>query len=114
MRRPIPFLRCLAAILAGIVVLRIGYEPRIVGSTVGTTPIFNWLLWGYGIPALSFWVGSRFLRRRGDDVPLRTVESAAILFTVLLAFMEIRHAVNRGGVLQGDTFPGAGVLPGGR
>jgi uncharacterized membrane protein len=96
MERPIPFLRSLAAILAGIVVLRIGYEPRIVGDAVGTTPIFNWLLWGYGIPALSFWIASVFLRRRGDDAPLRTVESAAILFTVLLAFMEIRHAVNGG------------------
>ena len=51
LQRPIPFLRSLAAILAGIVVLRIGYEPRIVGDAVGTTPIFNWLLWGYGIPA---------------------------------------------------------------
>ena len=75
MQRPIPFLRSLAAILAGIVVLRIGYEPRIVGDAVGTTPIFNWLLWGYGIPALSFWAGSHFLRRRGDDAPLRTVEA---------------------------------------
>ncbi len=102
MQRPIPFLRSLAAILAGIVVLRIGYEPRIVGDAVGTTPIFNWLLWGYGIPALSFWVASIFLRRRGDDAPLRTVEAAAILFTVLLAFMEIRHAVNGGDVYR-DT-----------
>ena len=100
MQRPIPFLRSLAAILAGIVVLRIGYEPRIVGDAVGTTPIFNWLLWGYGIPALSFWIGSIFLRRRGDDAPLRAVESAAILFTVLLAFMEIRHAVNGGDVYR--------------
>ena len=32
LQRPIPFLRSLAAILAGIVVLRIGYEPRIVGD----------------------------------------------------------------------------------
>jgi uncharacterized membrane protein len=102
MQRPIPFLRWLASILAGIVVLRIGYEPRIVGDAVGTTPIFNWLLLGYGIPALSFWAGSYFLRRRGDDAPLRAVEAAAILFTVLLAFMEIRHAVNGGDVYR-DT-----------
>ena len=100
LQRPIPFLRSLSAILAGIVVLRIGYEPRIAGEAVGTTPIFNWLLWGYGIPALSFWVASIFLRRRGDDAPLRTVESAAILFTVLLAFMEIRHAMNDGNVYR--------------
>jgi uncharacterized membrane protein len=103
MQRPIPFLRSLAAILAGIVVMRIGYEPRIVGADVGTTPIFNWLLWGYGIPALSFWTASYFLRRGGDDAPLRTVESAAILFTVLLAFTEIRHAVNGGDMYRVNT-----------
>jgi uncharacterized membrane protein len=102
MQRPIPFLRALAAILAGIVVLRTGYEPRIVGDAVGTTLIFNWLLWGYGVPALSFWAASIFLRRRGDDAPLRAVESAAILFTVLLVFMEIRHAINGGDVYK-DT-----------
>jgi uncharacterized membrane protein len=102
MQRPIPFLRALAAILAGIVVLRAGYEPRIVGDAVGTTPIFNWLLWGYGVPALSFWAASIFLRRRGDDAALRAVEAAAILFTVLLVFMEIRHAIN-GGEVYRDT-----------
>jgi uncharacterized membrane protein len=98
MQRPIPFLRSLAAILAAIVVMRTAYEPRIAGDAVGTTPIFNWLLWGYGVPALSFWAGSIFLRRRGDDAPQRAVESAAILFTVLLVFMEIRHAINGGNV----------------
>lgn len=102
MQRPIPFLRSLAAILAAIVVMRTAYEPRIAGEAVGTTPIFNWLLWGYGVPALSFWAGSIFLRRRGDDAPQRAVESAAILFTVLLVFMEIRHAVNGGDVYR-DT-----------
>jgi uncharacterized membrane protein len=103
MRRPIPFLRALAAILAGIVVARVGYEPRIAGDAVGTTPIFNWLLWGYGIPAASFWTASYFLRRRGDDAPLRTVESAAILFTVLLAFLEIRHAMTGGDMYRANT-----------
>ena len=103
LQRPVPFLRWLAAILAVIVVARIGYEPRIAGNDVGTTPIFNWLLYGYGVPALAFWVGSSYLRRRGDDAPLRMVESAAILFTVLLAFMEIRHLVNNGDVYRINT-----------
>lgn len=97
-QRPIPFLRWLAAILAGIVVLRMGYEPRVVGDLVGTTPIFNWLLWGYGVPAAAFWGAAVLMRRRGDDVPLRMVESAAILFTVLLVFLEIRHFVNGGDI----------------
>ena len=102
-RRPIPFLRSLAAILAGIVVARIGYEPRIVGDAIGTTPIVNWLLWAYGVPALSFWGASILMRRRGEDAPLRAVEAAAILFTVLLAFVEIRHAMNGGDIYRSDA-----------
>src|SRR6516162_10298212 len=103
MQRPIPFLRSLAAILAGIVVLRVAYEPRIVGDAIGTTPIFNWLLWGYGVPAVSFWSASHFLRHRADDAPLRAVEAAAILFTTLLVFTEIRHAVNDGDIYRVNT-----------
>ncbi len=48
---------------------------RIVGSDVGTTPIFNWLLYGYGVPALSFWFAGYLLRKRDDDVPARIVDS---------------------------------------
>jgi uncharacterized membrane protein len=108
-RRPIPFLRTLAALLAGIVAARIGYDPRIVGDDVGTTPIVNWLLWGYGVPAASFWGASYLMRRRGDDAPLRAVEAAAILFTVLLASLEIRHAVNGGDMLAVPSLAEAGL-----
>jgi uncharacterized membrane protein len=52
------------------------------------------------VPAASFWLGSHFLRQRGDDAPLRAVESAAILFTVLLVFMEIRHAIYGGDIYR--------------
>lgn len=100
MQRSIPFLRWLAAIFAGIVTARIGYDPRIAGDAVGTTPIFNWLLWGYGLPAASFWAASVFLRRSSDDAPLRVVEAAAILFTALLAFMEIRHLATGGDMIS--------------
>jgi len=96
LQRPIPVLRRLAAVFAAIVTARIVYDPRIVGDAVGTTPIFNWLLWGYGLPTASFWGASIFLRRRADDAPLRVVETAAILFTALLAFMEIRHFATGG------------------
>ncbi|MBR0904118.1 DUF2339 domain-containing protein [Bradyrhizobium liaoningense] len=96
LQRPIPVLRRLAAIFAAIVTARIAYDPLIVGDAVGTTPIFNWLLWGYGLPAAAFWGASIFLRRRADDAPLRVVEAAAILFTALLAFMEIRHLATGG------------------
>src|SRR5262249_3146648 len=77
-QRPLPWLRWMCGVLVALVMLRILQEPRIVGSEVGTTPIFNWLLWGYGVPALSFWSAGWLLRRRADDVPARMTDSAAI------------------------------------
>ena len=96
--RPLPALRWLAAALAMAVIARIGHEPRIVGPDVGTRPIFNWLLYGYGVPALSFWFAGYLLRKRDDDVPARIVDSAAILFSVLLIVLEIRHYITNGNI----------------
>jgi uncharacterized membrane protein len=97
-KRPLPWLRWLAAALVVLVMVRIGWEPRIVGRDVGTTPIFNWLLYGYGVPAAAFWLAGYLLRRRADDIPARMTDAAAILFTVLVAFLEIRHYVNDGDI----------------
>jgi len=101
--RPMVILRWVAASIVLLVLARIVYEPRIVGSDVGTRPIINWLLYGYGGPAISFWVAGRWLRQRADDVPARMVESAAILFTVLLVFLEIRHLMNNGDIYHRST-----------
>ncbi|MGN6747425.1 MAG: DUF2339 domain-containing protein [Xanthobacteraceae bacterium] len=75
-------------------------KPRIVGAEVGTMPIFNWLLYGYGVPAVSFWLGGWLLRKRADDLPARIVDAAAILFSVLLVIWEIRHYVTGGEIYQ--------------
>ena len=67
-KRPLPALRILVGVLVAGVLARIAWNPAIVGLTdLGTTPIFNWLLWGYGIPAAAFWLGGSHLapaRRR--------------------------------------------------
>jgi uncharacterized membrane protein len=99
-RRPLPMLRKLCALLAVLVLARVFWDPRIVGNNIGTTPIFNWLLWGYGVPAVSFWIAGRILRRQGDDLPSRSVESAAITFAALTAFLEIRHLMNDGDIYR--------------
>jgi len=104
-KRPLPMLRWIAAAAAALVLARIAWEPRIVGADVGTTPFFNWLLYGYGVPALAFWTAGHLLRRRRDDVPSRAIDAAAILFTVLFAFLEIRHAMN-----GGDIYASTGAL----
>jgi uncharacterized membrane protein len=102
-KRPLPWLRSLAAIAAALVTARIAYEPRIVGDALGSAPIFNWLLYGYGVPATSFWLAGYQLRRRRDDLAARLVDAAAILFTVLLVALEIRHYVSGGDMYRATT-----------
>jgi len=102
-QRPLPWLRWLCGILVTLVILRIGYEPRIMGSEIGTTPIFNWILYGYGIPAIAFWVAGWLLRKRADDVPSRMVDAGAILFTVLTGFLEIRHYIYSGDIYYASS-----------
>jgi uncharacterized membrane protein len=97
-KRPLPLLRWLAAAAAVLVLARIAWEPRIVGDDLGTALFFNWLLYGYGVPALAFWGAGWLLRCRADDTPSRIVDAAAILFVVLFAALQIRHAVNGGDI----------------
>jgi uncharacterized membrane protein len=96
-QRPLPWLRWLAAIVTGLVVARIAYEPRIVVEA-DAAPVFNWILYGYGVPALAFWVAGHIMRKRADDEPSRVVDAAAILFTALCASLEIRHSLHLGDI----------------
>jgi uncharacterized membrane protein len=103
LKRPLPALRILVGVLVVLVLARIAWEPRIVGSDVGTTPVFNWILYGYGVPMVAFWGGGYLLRRRADDGPARLCDSAALLFAVLLVFLEIRHYITVGDVYRVST-----------
>ncbi len=89
-------LRWCVAALGLVIAGRLAYEPRIVGAALSPTPIFNWLLFGYGVPAAAFAYASRLLRRQADDVPARAADALAMLFAAFLVFFEIRHAMNGG------------------
>ena len=75
---------------------RLAWEPRVVGAALSPTPIFNWLLFGYGAPALAFGFAARLMRGRGEDTPVRVADALAVLFSAFLVFFEIRHATNGG------------------
>ncbi|MGI9405989.1 MAG: DUF2339 domain-containing protein, partial [Hyphomicrobiaceae bacterium] len=97
-QRPIPILRWITAIIAAIVVARLLWDPRIVGDALGTTPIFNWILYGYGVPTLAFGAAAWLLLRDGDDLPAQIVRGTAMAFGATLVGMEIRHLMNGGNV----------------
>ncbi len=99
-RRDIALLRYAVTALGLIVLGRLAWNPRVMGDGVGTTPIFNWLLIGYGIPAVCFAYAGRLLEPKGNDLALRLCQSLAVVFAALLAFFEIRHLTNNGDVLH--------------
>jgi uncharacterized membrane protein len=99
-QRPWPVLRALTAVVGVLVLVRIAWRQGVVGAEVGTTPIFNWLLYGYGVPAAAFWLGGYLLRRRADDASARVIDSGALVLTVLTVFLEIRHYINNGDIYR--------------
>ncbi|TPK69080.1 DUF2339 domain-containing protein [Mesorhizobium sp. B2-4-19] len=82
---------------------RVAFDPTIVGAEfLSTTPVFNWLLPGYGVPALAFGFAAWQLARTTNGRPRLAMEAAAALFTLLAVAMLVRHAMH-GGVI--DTGP---------
>lgn len=78
----------------GVAVLgRLIWDPTIVSGELGSTPVFNWLLWGYGVPAVSFGLASVWLRRQKDDQVVALAEALSIAFTAFLMITQIRHAI---------------------
>lgn len=100
-RIAIPALRYAVGALGLLVAGRLVWDPTIVGGDPGPV-IFNWLLWGYGIPAVSFWMASRLLERTGRDRIVQFTEGLGIVFAAFLVFFEIRHALYAGDPLAAD------------
>ena len=97
--RDIPLLRPAVAAIGLVVLGRVAWDPVIMGENVGTFPIFNWLLIGYGIPAAAFAFAARLLETRAIDLAQRLADALAVLFTALLIFFQIRHMVHGGNPL---------------
>ncbi|MDP2802351.1 MAG: DUF2339 domain-containing protein [Phreatobacter sp.] len=97
--RPLPHLRWTAALAGCAVLLRVIWDPAINGIDVGDMVILNWLLPGYGLPALSAVAAALLLRRRrGEDAPVRTLEALAMVFAALLVIVQVRHAFGAHGI----------------
>lgn len=86
-------LRWVALAIAGIVLARLALNPYLFGYPIGPTPIWNWLLYGYGVPAAAFIGATRQFGSRADDVLVGVLEAGSVLFVTLLLTFELRHAL---------------------
>ncbi|MER8955378.1 DUF2339 domain-containing protein [Mesorhizobium sp. M0833] len=79
---------------------RAAFDPTIVGAEfLSKTPVFNWLLLGYGVPALAFGFAAWQLARTTNGRPRFAMEAGAALFCLLTVAMLVRHAMH-GGVID--------------
>src|SRR6185312_7033337 len=86
-----PVIRWLALIVAAGVLVRLVLNPYVLEYPLAATPIFNWLLYGYGVPALAFIVATRQFGSRADDLTTAVLEGGSILFGTALLTLELRH-----------------------
>ena len=88
-----PILRRLALGVAAAVLVRLVLNPYVLDYPLAATPIFNWLLYGYGVPALAFIVATRQFGSRADDLTTAVLEGGSIVFATALLTLELRHAL---------------------
>ena len=95
-RLDLPALRRLAFVLAGIVLVRLIVNYRVLDYPMVGYPGLNWLLYGYAVPAVAFFAAARVFRRKADDTLVTLLEAGAVAFTVLFFSLEVRHLMSGG------------------
>lgn len=93
-RYPLPQLRVLTPLAVIPYVLRLLWDPFIVGDALGTTPVFNALSYGYGVPCAGFIVSAVVMTAKGQDRWSEAMQAIAIFALALTLSMLLLHAVD--------------------
>jgi uncharacterized membrane protein len=89
-RVPVRSIQIIAAIVAATVLTRLVVNYNILSYPLASNPATSWVVYGYGVPAISFLWAARLFRRL-DVTPLITLlEAGGLAFAVLLVSLEIR------------------------
>lgn len=96
-------LRTTALILAGIVLARLLLNPYVLDYTIsGSIPGVNWLLYGYGVPALAFYMARRLFDTGSENRLQNVLEAGALIFAFLLVTLELRSLMSATGSISGS------------
>lgn len=95
-RLRVPALQKGAWVLGGLVAIRLLLNPFVLTYPTGEHPVFNWLVYGYGIPAAAFVLAAALFRQQNRQRLATALEGAAILFVGALLTLEVRLLFHAG------------------
>jgi uncharacterized membrane protein len=96
-------MRLLCWPLLAVVVVRFVLNPEVLKYPLGITPIFNWILWGYGISIAALVVGLRFIRPTGHFRLALGIEAVIALLAFVLVTLEVRSIFQPNSMAVLDT-----------
>jgi uncharacterized membrane protein len=112
-RLPHPGLPALAGILYALVGARLLFNPAVLGYEERGLPVFNWILYTYGLVAVCCWFGQAFLRRASAHRWVLRLADAIALNGLLLGFwlvnLEILDFFSEGPTITLSGHNGYGV-----
>jgi len=75
--------------LLAVVVIRFVLNPYLLDYPTGATPIFNWMLWSYGISIAALAVGRSYLRSTPEERLVQAIEASIALLSFTLLTLEV-------------------------
>ncbi len=91
----VPALRWLAWPLIALVGVRLLLNPFVLDYPIGAWPVFNWLLYGYGLPIIAFALAARESADAGDRRMAVVLEWLAMALGLYLIGLQVRHFYHR-------------------
>ncbi|MGI9463268.1 MAG: DUF2339 domain-containing protein, partial [Aestuariivirgaceae bacterium] len=87
---PLRILWSFTLALATVVVIRLTFNPFIFDYARTDWLGEHWVLYGFGLSAIVFYLAAQVLRKSDDDELVMALESGALVFAVLLVTYEVR------------------------
>ena len=105
--RYLPFraLQATAAALTVAVLVRLVLNPGIADYAIGSTPLWNWLLYGYGVPILALLAASRLFGTNADRRLIWLFQAGALTLGVVFAGLELRTLFSGDGRFDSAGLP---------
>ena len=92
-RLKVKLLQVIALLITMVILSRLVLNPHIFDYAVQPGGLFNWILYGYGIPCAAFFWSARIFGKSARDYLVGLLEVGALTFAVLLVSFEIRFLV---------------------